>query len=53
MVVFFIGGAIGSAVAGFSVQHGGWMLVCASGAVFATVGLIVLFATTRILEPSP
>jgi predicted MFS family arabinose efflux permease len=39
MVVFFIGGAIGSAVAGLSVQHGGWMAVCGSGAAFALVGL--------------
>lgn len=47
MVAFFAGGAIGSAVAGLSLQHGGWMLVCASGAVFAVIGLITLFATTR------
>ncbi len=47
MVAFFVGGAIGSVVAGLSVQHGGWMLVCASGAAFAVVGLITLFATTR------
>ncbi len=47
MVAFFVGGAIGSAVAGLSVQHGGWMLVCASGAAFAVIGLIALFVMTR------
>lgn len=47
MVAFFIGGAIGSAVAGLSVQHGGWMAVCASGAAFALIGLTVLFHTVR------
>jgi len=47
MVAFFIGGAIGSAVAGFSVEHGGWAAVCGSGAAFAVVGLATLFWSTR------
>ncbi|HSP36011.1 MAG TPA: MFS transporter [Thermoanaerobaculia bacterium] len=50
MVAFFIGGAIGSAVAGLSVQHGGWAAVCASGAAFALLGIVTLFRTTRRRE---
>ena len=46
MVAFFIGGAIGSAVAGLAVQHGGWLAVCGAGAAFAVAGLIALFAMT-------
>jgi predicted MFS family arabinose efflux permease len=47
MVAFFIGGAIGSAAAGFSVEHGGWMAVCAAGAAFGLMGLSALFLSTR------
>jgi predicted MFS family arabinose efflux permease len=47
MVAFFIGGAIGSTIAGLAWQHGGWTAVCTAGATFALAGLIVLFATTR------
>ncbi len=50
MVAFFIGGAIGSAVAGLSVQHGGWTAVCVSGAAFGVLGLVTLFHTTRRRE---
>lgn len=47
MVAFFIGGALGSAVAGLAWQHGGWIAVCAAGATFAIAGLIALFVTTH------
>jgi len=47
MGAFFVGGAIGSAVAGLAWQHGGWTGVCAAGAAFAGAGLISLFASTR------
>ena len=42
MVAFFIGGAIGSAIAGFAVEHGGWLYVCAAGAGFALLGIAAL-----------
>jgi predicted MFS family arabinose efflux permease len=47
MGAFFVGGAIGSTVAGLAWQHGGWAGVCAAGAAFAGAGLIALFASTR------
>jgi predicted MFS family arabinose efflux permease len=37
--VFFIGGAIGSAVAGLAWAHAGWIGVCAVGATGALVAL--------------
>ena len=42
MVAFFLGGAIGSMAAGFAWQHGGWIAVCAAGAVLAGAGLAVV-----------
>ncbi|HEX9983796.1 MAG TPA: MFS transporter [Thermoanaerobaculia bacterium] len=43
MVTFFCGGAIGSLVAGYAWEHGGWWAVCASGAACALAGMAVLF----------
>ena len=40
MVAFFIGGAIGSLVAGLAWQHGGWGAVCWAGAGMAAIGMI-------------
>ncbi|MDX8494896.1 MFS transporter [Mesorhizobium sp. VK22B] len=39
--IFFIGGAIGSLLAGFSWAWGGWNAVCAAGAVFGVAALVV------------
>lgn len=47
MVAFFIGGAIGSAVAGQAWQHGGWIVICAAGGAFAVAGLVALLVMTR------
>lgn len=42
MVIFFFGGALGSAAAGIAWQHGGWLAVCAAGGTFAALGLAAL-----------
>jgi MFS family permease len=40
MVAFFIGGAIGSLLAGIAWHYGGWLAVCAVGAGLAVIGMI-------------
>lgn len=42
--IFFIGGAIGSLLAGLAWAWGGWTAVCATGAVFGVVALAVDWA---------
>lgn len=44
MVAYFLGGALGSAVAGAAWQHFGWMGVCGAGAAFAAMGIVALRA---------
>ncbi|MDX8534385.1 MFS transporter [Mesorhizobium sp. VK25A] len=39
--IFFIGGAIGSLLAGIAWAWGGWNAVCAVGAIFGVVALVV------------
>jgi predicted MFS family arabinose efflux permease len=39
--LFFLGGAVGSAVTGLAWAHGGWSLVCAAGAAFGVLSLLV------------
>ncbi|WP_348642886.1 hypothetical protein [Mesorhizobium sp. B2-8-9] len=39
--IFFIGGAIGSLLAGIAWTWGGWNAVCAVGALFGVVALVV------------
>jgi predicted MFS family arabinose efflux permease len=39
--LFFLGGAIGSAVSGLAWAHGGWTIVCAAGAAFGAMGVAV------------
>lgn len=41
MVAFFIGGALGSLLAGIAWHYGGWVAVCAVGAGLAVIGMIV------------
>jgi predicted MFS family arabinose efflux permease len=38
--VFFVGGAIGSAISGVLYTHGGWPAVCAVGALFGLLALV-------------
>ncbi|MCX7355328.1 MAG: MFS transporter [Alphaproteobacteria bacterium] len=38
LAIFFCGGAVGSALAGFSYVYGGWPLVCAIGLIFPLLG---------------
>jgi predicted MFS family arabinose efflux permease len=38
---YFLGGAVGSAVSGAAYAAGGWLAVCAAGAVFALLALAV------------
>jgi len=40
MVAFFIGGALGSIIAGLAWQHGGWLAVCAAGAAASIAGAV-------------
>jgi MFS family permease len=42
MVAFFVGGAAGSLIAGYAFQHGGWMAVCISGAIFSVGGIVAV-----------
>jgi predicted MFS family arabinose efflux permease len=39
--IFFIGGAIGSLLAGIAWAWGGWNAVCAAGAAFGFIALVV------------
>ena len=39
--LFFVGGAIGSAVSGLLLAHGGWPAICAAAALFGLSALIV------------
>ena len=38
--IFFLGGAVGSALAGTAWSWGGWTAVCAAGAVFGTAAFL-------------
>src|SRR5262249_46309676 len=38
--IFFLGGALGSAIAGPAWSYGGWLAVCACGGVFALLALV-------------
>ncbi|MFG1639088.1 MFS transporter [Amycolatopsis sp. NPDC049252] len=38
---YFLGGAVGSAVSGAAYAAGGWLAVCAAGAVFAVLALVI------------
>ncbi|MEA5359095.1 MFS transporter [Amycolatopsis sp., V23-08] len=38
---YFLGGAVGSAVSGAAYAAGGWLAVCAAGAVFAVLALAI------------
>lgn len=39
MTSIFIGGAVGSAIAGFALHHGGWLLVSVMGSLFPLIAL--------------
>ncbi len=53
MVIYFIGGAVGSAVAGSVYASGGWGRVCLLGATFgaATIGVELFYRTRTKPEP--
>ena len=42
MVAYFLGGALGTAVAAQAWQHGGWPAVCAAGAGFGVLAMLPL-----------
>jgi predicted MFS family arabinose efflux permease len=42
MVSYFLGGALGTALAAQAWQHGGWPAVCATGAAFAVLAMLPL-----------
>ena len=42
MVAYFLGGALGTAVAAQAWQHGGWPAVCASGGAFSVLAMLPL-----------
>lgn len=48
MAIFFLGGAVGSGMAGLLLTHGGWPLVCAVGAAFPLAALCLF----RVAEPA-
>ena len=45
--IFFLGGALGSALAGTAWDFGGWVAVCAAAAGFGAVALITGLAERR------
>jgi predicted MFS family arabinose efflux permease len=51
MVTRFAGGAVGTLIGGMSWNAGGWMLVCASGAVMCAIALAINIAS-RIARPA-
>jgi predicted MFS family arabinose efflux permease len=42
MVSYFLGGALGTAIAAQAWQHGGWPAVCVAGAAFAVLAMLPL-----------
>ena len=42
--IFFLGGALGSALAGTAWNWGGWIAVCAAAAVFGLIALVTAFS---------
>lgn len=44
MVAYFLGGALGTALAAQAWQHGGWPAVCATGTAFAVLAMLPLRA---------
>jgi len=48
MTIYFIGGALGSAVAGFTYDHGGWGRVCLLGGIIGTLAV-----ATALRRPRP
>jgi predicted MFS family arabinose efflux permease len=42
MVTYFLGGALGTAIAAQAWQHGGWPAVCAAGGTFALLAMVPL-----------
>ncbi len=47
MAIFFVGGAIGSAVTGLLLTHVGWGGLCAAGAVLPMLALVYFLAVQR------
>ncbi|PTQ90608.1 MFS transporter [Agitococcus lubricus] len=43
MSLFFVGGALGSAIASSLYLHGGWLLVAVMGALFPLIALVLFF----------
>ena len=52
MVTYFLGGAIGTAIAAQAWQRGGWSLVCGVGAAFAVTAMVVVRGE-RAPAPTP
>lgn len=52
MVGYFVGGAVGTAIAAQTWQHGGWPLVCAAGGVLALLAMLALRGE-RVPAPDP
>jgi predicted MFS family arabinose efflux permease len=46
MAMFFVGGAAGSAVTGLLLAHGGWMALCAVGALLPLLALGYFFSVS-------
>ena len=56
MVAYFIGGMLGSVIAGYTYQLSGWTAVCVLGAATAATGLILWRLLHRLIEarnPNP
>ena len=51
MTIYFIGGALGSAVAGFTYDHGGWGRVCLLGGIIGTLAVATALRRPRPANP--
>jgi len=52
LALFFGGGALGSALASFAYEHGGWTRVCLIGVAFPTLGFVAfLFHNLKASAP--
>ena len=54
MVVYFLGGATGSALGSYAWERFGWPGVCAVGGILGAAGLVALFALggTKTSQPA-
>ena len=51
MAIFFVGGAMGSAIASLLFTYGGWDYICIAGFVFPVIALCLFFYERLVIKP--